>query len=819
MRPAKNPVVIPAAIIFSVISVAITSFCCVAVSADAVGFGDQYIYQNDTLQPNLDYQAQASWCYSHGFAPSVSYGADANTGAGCPNQCPGNGTQILIGEYPPGASYYWPQLTLGQASSSGSTLSYRNTWAQNNTGEGLYVSCFYTGGLNGGYYHKYPNGGYSNWTNIVIVHPLVVNFTATPISGIAPLSVQFNDTSTGSPTSWLWYFGDGNTSTAKNPSHTYTSAGSYSVNHSAANAGGTGWKNFTDCVNVTTPLPNANFTATPTSGTAPLAVNFTDTSTGTPTSWNWSFGDGVTSTQQNPSHTYTSAGTYSVSLAAANAGGSNTMAKSGYVVVTTSPVLNQATDIAGRSMHHSEIEDVVSKQQLMNYNSLALLKPSADIIKARLPNDTIFVFTGHGNPGFILLSDTEPYSGYSAKNTSDGYNFDNTSTSYSNLKLAEFFGCDTGNTDPLIGNLVDVVVSKGAGCAMGWTESIASDGTHSYNEGFWTALQNGESIQQAHLDGLNASKYDPFCQSLESPAEDPDKYQYCLFEHLYQQGSSCSQPLPSGLVNQMTQNLNLGSSLKASAQIPPSIKTKLTREEQAIRKFSNISEINPEYLKTIHYSYGNLDTFTTNNSTYIVNRNTGRILSQYVNILESDPGSNVININQGAIIAENYTKVKCPDFWQNETDMVIKAIGPTAMNHELTYSWRQYFKINSTSIESPEIMGVNKIDITLDARNGKLISYNEWYIPRDMDLDMNPALSEEQAWEMVKQNFNNTRLGSIEANQRKNLGLVIAIDDNNIQHLAWQFEITPDNNNRNYYGGQIIVDAHNGQIVRHIRFG
>jgi PKD repeat protein len=67
--------------------------------------------------------------------------------------------------------------------------------------------------------------------------------------------------------------------------------------------------------------PTAGFTATPTSGNAPLPVQFTDTSTGAPTSWAWDFGDGSTSTARNPSHTYTTAGTYTVTLVATNAGG------------------------------------------------------------------------------------------------------------------------------------------------------------------------------------------------------------------------------------------------------------------------------------------------------------------------------------------------------------------------------------------------------------------------------------------------------------------------------------------------------------------
>ena len=81
----------------------------------------------------------------------------------------------------------------------------------------------------------------------------------------------------------------------------------------------------------------ADLTASPTSGTAPLAVSFTDVSTGGPTSWSWNFGDGNTSTQQNPTHTYSTAGTYSVSLTASNATGSATASKTNYIVVTVPP--------------------------------------------------------------------------------------------------------------------------------------------------------------------------------------------------------------------------------------------------------------------------------------------------------------------------------------------------------------------------------------------------------------------------------------------------------------------------------------------------
>jgi PKD repeat protein len=75
----------------------------------------------------------------------------------------------------------------------------------------------------------------------------------------------------------------------------------------------------------TGPDPVASFTTTPTGGTTPLAVTFTDTSTGSPTSWRWSFGDGTGATTPSATHTYTAAGTFTASLTVSNASGSSTV--------------------------------------------------------------------------------------------------------------------------------------------------------------------------------------------------------------------------------------------------------------------------------------------------------------------------------------------------------------------------------------------------------------------------------------------------------------------------------------------------------------
>lgn len=105
---------------------------------------------------------------------------------------------------------------------------------------------------------------------------------------------------------------------------TQTGYGRMNAQRAVQNAGGGGCS----------PTPGANFSGAPTSGVAPLAVNFTDLSTGSPASWSWNFGDGGTSAAQNPSHTYASAGTYNVTLTITNACGSDDEVKNGYITAT-----------------------------------------------------------------------------------------------------------------------------------------------------------------------------------------------------------------------------------------------------------------------------------------------------------------------------------------------------------------------------------------------------------------------------------------------------------------------------------------------------
>ena len=144
--------------------------------------------------------------------------------------------------------------------------------------------------------------------------PVCADFTATPTSGDAPLSVRFDDRSTNA-TRWWWNFGDGTSSHEQDPAHVYGAPGNYTVTLMAANDQRYDAETRTGCICVTSPV-QASFTTNRTSGPAPLAVAFTDTSYGCPTFWRWDFGDGTTSSDRHPVHVYGSPGTYSVTLTA-----------------------------------------------------------------------------------------------------------------------------------------------------------------------------------------------------------------------------------------------------------------------------------------------------------------------------------------------------------------------------------------------------------------------------------------------------------------------------------------------------------------------
>ncbi|WP_281412418.1 PKD domain-containing protein [Methanocalculus chunghsingensis] len=187
----------------------------------------------------------------------------------------------------------------------------------------------------------------------------VSSFSASPVSGgAAPLSVQFTDTSVGSPTNWLWLFGDGESSNLQNPVHTYTDEGIYDVTLTISNPHGQSTIKRVKYIRVGLE-PTPDFIASPLVVTTPGEVRFTDLSSGSPTSWLWSFGDGSSSNEENPTYTYTEPGFYDVTLQVSNAVGTVDRIKERYIAVGSPPVpeigASKTTGPAPLTIHFTDL--------------------------------------------------------------------------------------------------------------------------------------------------------------------------------------------------------------------------------------------------------------------------------------------------------------------------------------------------------------------------------------------------------------------------------------------------------------------------------
>ncbi|CAG0991124.1 MAG: PKD domain-containing protein [Bacteroidetes bacterium] len=158
--------------------------------------------------------------------------------------------------------------------------------------------------------------------------------------------ITFTDNSTGSPTSWMWYFPGGVPATFNGqnpPAVCYPNAGTYPVSLVVTNINGQDSLGINSYITVSSCIqPTADFTANNTTICSGDCVNFTDLSTNA-TSWKWYFPGGTpaTSTQQNPTICYNTPGIYTVSLVAYNGPVQDSIAKVNYITVQscTMPVV------------------------------------------------------------------------------------------------------------------------------------------------------------------------------------------------------------------------------------------------------------------------------------------------------------------------------------------------------------------------------------------------------------------------------------------------------------------------------------------------
>ncbi|HEX2629999.1 MAG TPA: PKD domain-containing protein, partial [Chitinophagaceae bacterium] len=180
-------------------------------------------------------------------------------------------------------------------------------------------------------------------TVTVIAQPVIDFIADDSTSCTAPFTVQFTDRSPTVGTSWLWDFGDGNTSTQQNPSHTYTAVGNYTVTLTATMAGGCSGS-FTKTQYIQVQPVSIGFANLPAGDCVPFTFSpLANIVTVDPVvSYTWDMGEpGAIYNTQNPTHTYTTPGVYTITLTVTTQSGcTQTQSFPGGVLAGTPPVVN-----------------------------------------------------------------------------------------------------------------------------------------------------------------------------------------------------------------------------------------------------------------------------------------------------------------------------------------------------------------------------------------------------------------------------------------------------------------------------------------------
>ncbi|PWR71786.1 hypothetical protein DLD82_12970 [Methanospirillum stamsii] len=210
------------------------------------------------------------------------------------------------------------------------------------------------------------------------------DFFADKLSGSAPCVITFSDSSTGIIDHYEWSFGDGESSSDKNPVHIYTNPGVYTISLLISGTGGTDKKTRIGYIKISEPVDSpdkqeqevitrpdtvvdpdiktpdniendlptvqnqdnlqtegltnitsvkAEFSVSNPVGLAPLEVMCNDSSIGNPDTWRWDFGDGSTSAAQSPIHIYQNPGIYTLSLTIGSTDGTDTIQKPDLITV------------------------------------------------------------------------------------------------------------------------------------------------------------------------------------------------------------------------------------------------------------------------------------------------------------------------------------------------------------------------------------------------------------------------------------------------------------------------------------------------------
>jgi len=244
----------------------------------------------------------------------------------------------------------------GSSDSDGYITSYQWTFGDGESGSGASTSHTYDdSGTHEVWLMVADNNGATDTATTTIQAtasnvPPVASFSASPTSGEAPLEVSFNASashdSDGSIVSYVWVFEDGENGSGATVTHTYSAAGTYSAQLTVTDDDG-----VTDSTSRSiqvSPVPNipptASFTASPSSGDAPLTVEFDASASsdpdGTVISYEWTFGDGEHVSGVTATHVYTNPGSYTAVLTVTDDDGSSDFESHSIVVSFSVDIVN-----------------------------------------------------------------------------------------------------------------------------------------------------------------------------------------------------------------------------------------------------------------------------------------------------------------------------------------------------------------------------------------------------------------------------------------------------------------------------------------------
>ncbi|RLF59258.1 MAG: hypothetical protein DRN27_03200, partial [Thermoplasmata archaeon] len=332
--------------------------------------------------------------------------------------------------------------------------------------------------------HQYANSGDYNVTLTITDNDMATNSTTkiVPVSNLPPIAnfsynpnnptsldlISFNDSSydsDGTIVSWYWNFGDGNTSTSQNTTHSYADNGTYLVSLTVTDDDGDN-DTITKQVSLANIIPIVNFSYLPTTPTTADLITFNDSSydsDGTIVSWYWDFDDGNTSTSQNTTHSYADNGTYLVSLTVTDDdGASNSTIKpitilnigptANFSYVPLSPQSDEMIDFTDESTDSDGV--IVNWTWIFDDGNISNNQhPNHQYADSGLYNVTLIVTDDDGmNDSYwiiINVTNTAPVASFSWSptnpTTQDNINFIDLSSDYDGVVVSWYWDFDDGN--------------------------------------------------------------------------------------------------------------------------------------------------------------------------------------------------------------------------------------------------------------------------------------------------------------------------------------------------------------------------------------